>query len=93
MNKVTKLYENGLKPIYWVALKRTEQEKTYKKYKEFKHLKTPVEFSALDDEMHLSWSYDFKEIECEEDVTYFSFNFPYSYEDGLRLSESLIERV
>jgi len=89
MNKVTKLYENGLKPVYWVALKRLEDSKSYKKYWEFKHLNVPIEFSALDDLMFLTWTYNFNEIESSEDKVFFSFNFPYSYEDGLQLSSDL----
>ena len=43
--------------------------------------------------MFLSWSYDFTEIESEEDIVYFSFNFPYSYEDTISFTEDLKNRV
>lgn len=93
MNKVMKLYDAGLTPIYRIEKTSEKCDKGYKKYRDFKHLKTKCDFKGLDDLMFLSWTYDFKEIESAEDKTYFSFNFPYSYEDCLDYSISLSNRV
>ena len=88
MNKVVKLYENGMTPIYWIE-KQKDIDKGYKKYRDFKHMNTKVKFTALEDSMILNWTFDFSEISHWSDVVYFSFNFPYSFEDCLSLGTSL----
>jgi hypothetical protein len=91
MNNVKRLYNNGLKPTFRVQ--KDEKQKSYKCYREFKHIPGKIDFNNLDDNLFLSWSHDFTQIDGPDDTTFFCFNFPYSYQDGLSLSETLYQRV
>ena len=91
MNNVQALYKNGMKAMFRV--KKEEEQSNYKVYKDFKHCKGKTFFTQLDSYLILNFQHTFKGENSEKDEVFFSYNFPYSYQDSLDMAQDLDSRV